>query len=211
MLPAQDHGRNERVLTRSGPRSKPGLWPAQTRELESPASSTALRHLLIRRLDPRGRRGWLPVMPPRYLHQGLRALARADQPLRGGACPFTKSPRPCFPSMCRSSSDAAATRAAAGVSRCHPCTRLDDSMCQLARAHSLKTWAARCATLGAHRRERGRRPFLANVSMRRPADPVSTDTRKNGSGRCMINLMPTDCVASRRPAEPLRRPHSHSG
>ena len=30
----------------------------------------------------------------------------------------------------------------AGVSRCHPCTRLDDSMCQLARAHSLGvTWA----------------------------------------------------------------------
>ncbi len=35
-------------------------------------------------------------MPPRYLQQGLRALIRADQPLRGGACPFTKSPSPCF-------------------------------------------------------------------------------------------------------------------
>jgi len=37
----------------------------------------------------------------------------------------------------------------AGVSRCRPGTRLDDSMCQSVRAHSLEvTWAARCATLG---------------------------------------------------------------
>src|SRR4051794_11703435 len=87
-------------------------------------------------------------MPPRYLQQGLRALTRADQPLRGDACPFTKSPSPLL-SMRRSSSVAAATRAAQSCLRRHPCTRLDDSICQSVRAHSLEvTWAARCATLG---------------------------------------------------------------
>ena len=120
-----------------------------------------------------------------------------------------------FPSMRRSSSDAAATRAAQACHGAHPCTRLDDSMCQSVRAHSLEvTWAARCATLGvpgAHPRADEPYAVLGEYQHAASAAPEGHGyAAENGSVRCLTPPMPTDDTASRRRVEPLRRPHSRS-
>jgi hypothetical protein len=103
----------------------------------------------------------------------------------------------------------------AGVSRCRPGTRLDDSMCQSASAHSLEvTWAARCATLGAPgAHPRADEPYAVLGEYQHVASLAPKGhgyAAENGSVRCLTPPMPTDDTASRRRVEPLRRPHCRS-